>query len=117
MQTIEPKRGEIWLVRLQPTIGDEIGKTRPCVVMSGQDIGRLALRMVVPITEWKISYGNYVWMTRIEPEAGNGLSKPSSADAFQIRSASLQRFVSRIGALPAERMYRIKASIEICVEE
>lgn len=117
MPTTEPKRSEIWLVRLQPTIGDEIGKIRPCVVMSGEDIGRLALRMIVPITEWKTSYAHYVWMTRLDPDADNGLSKPSSADAFQLRSASLQRFVSRIGLLAKEQTERIKEAIEICVEE
>ena len=117
MLTPEPKRSEIWLVRLHPTIGDEIGKIRPCVVVSGERVGRLRLRMVVPITDWKDFYGGYIWMTRLDPDAQNGLSKISSADAFQLRSASLQRFVTRVGTLSKDQVDRIEKTIGICVRE
>jgi len=52
-----PKRGEIWLVDFDPSIGAEIRKVRPAVVVSLDTIGRLPLRMVVPITDWKPLYG------------------------------------------------------------
>jgi len=48
-----PKRGEIWLVDFDPAVGGEIRKIRPALVMSRDDIGRLPLRMVVPIADWK----------------------------------------------------------------
>lgn len=51
--SINPKRGEVWRVHLNPTVGDEIGKTRPCVVLSNADVGILALRIIVPLTDWK----------------------------------------------------------------
>jgi mRNA interferase MazF len=85
--------------------------------VSGAEVGRLALRLVVPITEWKTSYANYSWMVRLDPDAENGLTKTSAADVFQMRSASLQRFGTYVGALPQERMERIKQAIEVCVEE
>jgi mRNA interferase MazF len=111
----DPSRGEIWRVRLEPTIGDEIGKTRPYVVLSGPNVGRLALRIVVPITDWKLAYGDYVWMTSLTPNADNGLSKLSAADAFQVRSVSLHRFVNCIGFLPDERMERIEQAVSLCI--
>jgi mRNA interferase MazF len=45
-----PKRGEIWLVNLDPTVGAEIQKTRPAIVISSDCIGKLFLKLVVPIT-------------------------------------------------------------------
>lgn len=111
----EPKRGEVWHIRLEPTVGDEMGKTRPCVVLSGGSIGRLALRIVVPITDWKPAYGNYVWMTRLEPDADNGLAKLSGADAFQVRSVSIHRFVDYRGFLPDERIERIEQAVGVCI--
>lgn len=52
-------RGEVWLVNLDPTIGQEIKKTRPAVVVSSNSIGRLPLKIVVPITDWKSPYADY----------------------------------------------------------
>ena len=48
-----PKRGEIWRVNLDPTIGAEIKKIRPVIVISSDAVGKLPLKLVVPITEWK----------------------------------------------------------------
>ena len=100
---------------LEPTVGDEIGKTRPCVVLSGPTVGRLALRIVVPITDWKPAYNNYVWMTSLIPDADNGLDKLSAADAFQVRSVSLRRFVERVGILSDERLKRIERVVGVCI--
>jgi mRNA interferase MazF len=43
-----PKRGEIWLVSLDPTIGAEIRKTHPAIIISSDYIGKLPLKLVVP---------------------------------------------------------------------
>ncbi len=112
--TSDPVRGEIWRVNLEPTQGDEMGKTRPIVVLSGKSIGRLALRIVVPLTDWKDRYAAYVWMTRLEPDATNNLTKTSAADAFQVRSVSVSRFVEYVGILPDERLDRVWKSLSIC---
>lgn len=47
-----PKRGDVWNVNFDPTVGAEIGKARPAVVVTVESIGRLPLRLVVPITDW-----------------------------------------------------------------
>jgi mRNA interferase MazF len=52
----DPKRGEVWRVDLEPTRGAEISKARPCVVINAAGVGRLPLRIVVPITEWDDRY-------------------------------------------------------------
>ena len=48
-----PLRGEIWLVQFDPSVGAEIRKLRPAVVISLDAIGRLPLRIVVPLTDWQ----------------------------------------------------------------
>lgn len=45
------KRGDIWLVSLDPTVGSELRKTRPAVIVSSDGVGRLPLKVVVPQTD------------------------------------------------------------------
>lgn len=106
-------RGEIWLVTLDPTVGAEIGKTRPAVIISDDGIGILPLKVTVPITVWQDRYINRDWMVRIEPSAENNLTKTSAVDTFQVRSLSQQRFVNQIGTLPETTMEEISAALAI----
>ncbi len=64
----DPKRGEVWRVDLEPTRGDEMRKTRPAMVMSADTLGKLRLRIVVPITDWKERYATIPWMVALDPE-------------------------------------------------
>src|SRR6266481_529511 len=90
-----PLRGEVWKVNFSPSVGAEIQKVRPAVVLSLDVVGRLPLRIVVPITDWKPAYANFAWFVHLLPDQSNGLTKESGADAFQIKSVSENRFVSR----------------------
>jgi len=100
-------QGEIWLINLDPTIGAEIRKSRPAVIVNDDAIGILPLKVVVPITEWKDHYAAAPWLVRLLPDSENGLEKPSAADAFQVRSVSQQRFVRRIGKLSETQLQTI----------
>ena len=91
------KRSEIWLINLDPTIGAEIQKTRPAIIVNDDLLGVLPLRVIVPITDWKSRYDVANWMVKIEPNNDNNLTKTSSADCFQIRSVSRNRFIRKIG--------------------
>lgn len=108
-------RGEIWTVNLDPTVGAEISKTRPAVVVNFPSIGRLPLAIVVPITDWKTAYENFVWFTFLSPTAENGLSKPSGADAFQIKSVSELRLMRKSGRVSAAELESISAAVALCV--
>ena len=44
---VELQRGEVWWVRLDPTLGSEIAKSRPCVILSGNVYNRLRRTVVV----------------------------------------------------------------------
>jgi mRNA interferase MazF len=108
-------RGEVWEIRFDPSEGDEIRKIRPAVVMTAHSAGRMRLQVVVPITGWQSQFDRYFWMVQLSPDAANGLSKESAADAFQVRSLSTNRFVRRLGVLKDDQMNEIAAAIALCV--
>ncbi len=105
------KQGEIWLVEFFPKVGSEIAKQRPALVVSANEIGKLPLKTVVPITEWSEQYGSYPWMIKIENDSINGLTKPSAIDCFQIKNFSHDRFVKKIGQLDADAVYKVHTTI------
>src|SRR5436190_8628742 len=102
--------GEIWLVKFDPAKGAEIQKLRPALVVSLDSIGRLPLRIVVPITDWKTSYSAYPWFVPIPAESANGLAKDSGADAFQTKSVSLARFNRRLGIVTRSQMNAVASA-------
>ncbi|EGK90058.1 type II toxin-antitoxin system PemK/MazF family toxin [Microcoleus sp. F10-C6] len=110
------RRGEIWLVALEPTVGAEIGKTRPVVIVSDETVGILLLEVIVPITDWKERYTERNWMVRLEPSGENGLTKVSAADTFQVRSVSQQRFVRQLGTLSETIMEEIAEALTIVLD-
>lgn len=58
------KRSEIWLINLDPTIGAEIRKKRPGIIVNDDDLGILPLKVIVPITDWKDKFEVAEWMVK-----------------------------------------------------
>lgn len=84
------KRGEVWLVALDPAAGSEIQKTRPCLVVSPDDLNRtLRTLIVVPLTTGS-------QRTRFRIPSGfrgkDGLILPD-----QIRTVARERLITRLG--------------------
>lgn len=107
------KQGEIWLVSLDPTMGAEIKKTRPAIIVNDNTIGRLPLKIIVPVTDWKDRYSVAPWMVRIVPDEQNQLSKESSADCFQIRSIAEERCVKKLGQVDNSIMANIRKALAV----
>jgi mRNA interferase MazF len=99
------------LLDLDPTIGAEIQKKRPAIIVNDDRLGKLPLKVVVPITDWKDRYEIAPWMVRIEPNSSNGLSKISSADCFQIRSLSQERLIKKLGSVDEITLEEIKEAV------
>ena len=110
------KQGEIWEINLSPTIGAEIKKNRPAVIINDDVIGILPLKVIVPITEWKDRFQGAIWMVRIEPDSENKLTKPSVIDTFQIRSVSTKRFLRKTGSVSSEILDEIKTGIKAVID-
>ncbi len=110
------KRSEIWLVNLDPTIGAEIRKTRPVVVVSSDAVGVLPIRLVAPLTEWKDYFSQNVWHVKLVPDSMNGLAKTSAIDTLQLRGVDTQRCVQKIGSVSPAVMKSIIAAIAAVIE-
>jgi mRNA interferase MazF len=87
------KRGEVWLVNLDPTVGSEIQKTRPCVVISPPEMhDYLRTAIVAPMTT-----GSHPAPFRIAVRHGG---KEGLILLDQIRAIDKTRLVKRAGSIP-----------------
>jgi mRNA interferase MazF len=110
------KHGEIWEINLSPTVGAEIKKKRPAVIINDDAVGILPLKVIVPITEWKDRFEGALWMVKIEPDDQNKLRKTSAIDAFQIRSVSKQRFLGKVGSVRNDVLEKVKEAIKAVID-
>ena len=104
---------EIWLVNLDPTIGAETKKTRPCVILSNNAIGVLPLKVIAPITDYKPRYENVPWMVKLSPDGVNNLDKVSVIDLFQVRSVAKERLVKKIGEISEQELKQCRKELEV----
>ena len=105
------KRGEVWLANLDPTIGSEIRKTRPVVIVSN-NINNVNNNVVsvLPIT----SNTERVFSFEVLLSKGiANLPKDSKAKADQIRTLDKIRLIKLIGKLPDVQMLEIAAAIKL----
>jgi mRNA interferase MazF len=91
------KRGEIWLVSLDPTVGSEIKKSRPCVIVSPPELNQhLRTVIVAPMTS-----RGFVAPFRV-PVTHAGTKGLIVLD--QIRTVDKIRLVKRLGAVNAKTL-------------
>jgi mRNA interferase MazF len=105
-----PKRGEVFLVNLDPTIGAEIQKTRPAVVIQNNILNQYSpLVIVCPITS-TIRSGE----TRVFVKApGGGLDNDSMILTQQVRCLDKKRLVKKLGKLKIETMREVDLALKI----
>ena len=101
------------MVNLSPTVGAEITKTRPCVIVSSNEIGILPLKVIAPITDYKPRYDSVPWMVELSPDGMNNLSKRSVVDLFQLRSVSQVRLIKNTGKVGKDEFQKILEATKI----
>jgi mRNA interferase MazF len=107
---VEPRRGEVWWVRLDPTLGSEIAKTRPCVILSGNVFNRLRRTVVViPLST--------------SPQPGAPLLVPVRCEGRevvavtdQVRAIAKQRLDRRLGELSSEDLDAVEQGVREILE-
>jgi mRNA interferase MazF len=106
------KRGEIYYANLSPTVGSEIDKRRPVLVVSNDANNRAANTVtILPITSNVTRV--YPFEVLLNPE-NSGLSKPSKVQAQQVRTISKQRITSdAVGSLSEEIMQLVNAALKL----
>lgn len=106
------RRGDIYLVALDPVMGSEISKTRPALIVSNDINNRFSGTLtVLPITSKNLQK-IYPFEIFLQKGIGN-LPKDSKAKADQIRTLDKRRFVKFIGAVDAEAMQEVEKALMI----
>jgi mRNA interferase MazF len=109
-----PRRGEVYLVSFDPTVGSEIRKTRPAVILQN-DIGNRhsPLTIVAAVTS-QFELPPYPTEVHVLTPDG-GLAKDSVVLLNQMRSIDRRRLVQRLGVLSGDTMRRVDAALSISV--
>ena len=98
-------RGEIWLVNLDPTIGFEIKKTRPCVIVSPQELNQhLRTMMMAPMTSKGFAAPFRVPVTHAGTKGLIVLD--------QLRAVDKQRLVKKLGQVSAKTMGTVLKTLQ-----
>jgi len=105
--------GDVILLNLSPTIGDEKRATRPCLVLEG-GATPLELIIVLPITD-ATRKKSPIFIPILDLKRA-GLTKPSVIDTYQIRAVSIRRFVKRLGEVDSDHLFRTRQNIARILE-
>jgi mRNA interferase MazF len=98
-------RGDVHLVRLDRTLGSDIQKTRPCVVVSPDELNaHLRTVIVAPMT---IAGRAYPWRIRCRFQRRSGY-----VVLDQLRTVDRERLVKHLGTLPAEAMAEVSGVLQ-----
>ncbi|BDA69888.1 putative PemK-like protein [Rivularia sp. IAM M-261] len=107
-----PKRGEIYLVSFDPTVGAEIQKTRPALVLQNNVSNEYSPITIVAAISSKFNETLYPTEVLIQPPEG-GMTVNSVVLLNQIRSIDKQRLVRKLGELTFASMERVNESIQV----
>jgi mRNA interferase MazF len=105
------RRGEIWWVNLDPTVGSETAKKRPCVILQN-DVGnaRSDTTMVAPLLKGSKAYP---FVVSIEVTAENGLDETRGIHLEQMRVVDSRRIDCKLGTL--ENKYWSEIEKAVCI--
>lgn len=107
-----PRRGEVHLVVFDPTVGAEIRKTRPALVIQNDVFNRWSPVTIVAAISSRSEERAYPTKVPLDPPEGN-LENPSVVLLNQIRTVDRRRLVRRLGRLRPESMRRVDRAIRI----
>jgi mRNA interferase MazF len=105
------KRGEIWWVNLDPTVGSETAKKRPCVILQN-DVGnaKSATTMVAPLLR---SSKTYPFVVNVEATVANGLDEARGIHLEQMRVVDERRIDTKLGILEDKYWREIEQAVKI----
>lgn len=107
-----PKRGEIWIVNFDPTVGSEIKKTRPAVILQNNIGNRFS--SVTIVAALSSHFDDTLYPTEVLVEAGaGGLKDVSVVLLNQVRTIDKRRLAKKIGRLRPETMQKIDQALQI----
>ena len=107
-----PRRGEVYLVNFDPTVGAEIRKTRPAVIIQNDVGNRFSPITVVAAITSKFEHPLYPVEVLIRPPEG-GLQIESVATLNQIRSLDRRRLIKKLGEVRKHTLDQIDNALRV----
>lgn len=111
-KVIRPKRGEVYLVNFDPTVGAEIKKTRPALIIQNDIANRWSPVTIVAAISSQFEEPLYPTEVLVKAPEG-GLSVDSVVLLNQIRSIDTRRLVRRLDAARPETMIQVDRAIMV----
>lgn len=108
-----PRRGDIYLVNFDPTIGREIKKTRPAVIIQNDISNEYSpVVIVAAITSYQTNYKIYPTEVIVSYRE-SGLDHDSLVLLNQIRTIDKQRLLLKVGKVESEILHKIDRALEV----
>ena len=107
------RRGDLYLVSFDPTIGHEIRKTRPALIIQNDFGNQYSPLTIAAAVTSKVSEVPFPVEVEVEPTKGNGLRVRSAVRLDQIRTIDQQRLIKRLGSVDPSTMHRVDEAIKI----
>lgn len=105
------KRGEIWWVNLDPTVGRETGKKRPCLILQN-DLGNRNGSTTI-IAPFLPGHKRYPFVVNVWPTEQNALDKERHVNLSQLRTVDARRITNQLGTLEPQYWTDIKRAVDI----
>ncbi len=106
----QPRRGDIWRVRLDPTLGSEIKKTRLCLVVTTDTLNRMS-RTIVVVPLSTLPQAAPPVLVRVTCSG-----RPAVAVTDQIRAVSRERLLERLDTLSAAELIEVEDGLREVLE-
>lgn len=107
------KRGEIWIVDLDPGYGREIRKKRPALIISADGFNKSLHTLVVIPFSSQVPKIVATEMVEVFPDKSNGLEKKSIILPIFIRVVDKSRLVKKVGALSIENLEEVEDALKL----
>lgn len=105
--------GTIWLVNFEPSIGTEIKKTRPALIISDSDFNQVRNKVtLLPITS-KISKKFMSGMVIVTASSNNGLNHDSAIVTIEPNTFDKRRLLRYLGQLENEYLVKVKNQLSL----
>ncbi|AFY56691.1 growth inhibitor [Rivularia sp. PCC 7116] len=105
------RRGEIRWVKLDPIVGAEAQKTRPCLIVQNDIMNQYGLLTIV--MPFRPGSKEAPYVVNVKPTPANGLDKERFIDVGQIRAVDYRRILGLVGVLEEEYWESIRTALNI----
>ncbi|HHP7229775.1 MAG TPA: type II toxin-antitoxin system PemK/MazF family toxin [Xenococcaceae cyanobacterium] len=110
--------GTIWLVNFEPSIGTEIQKTRPALIISSSDFNQIRKKVtLLPITSRVIDNSKIApVVVKVKPNKSNGLSKNSTIIVIEPNTFDKQRLIKFLGKIDSKILKEVKQKLQVYLD-